>query len=280
VGKRIYQWVTGSVVLGSCGICLADPPSFTVSGSIDGSGVMPVNPDSVSWDNLYFQTPTALNVNGTAWDPATNPSMDISGPLVPSDPQDYFVSTDQISGRGIANAQIVNDQVMVFYADTPNGSDNYQIQVSFTPKPPPVPSPSATIQISGMIDGTDVVQITNAGATWIHEDRNAPTDVTLNGIPWDTVDDPTLPNSGATTFLPAGVDLSTVQFTKDEGRDTATYQLFSNSIDVYFGDNPSGSSQYSATLAFGSVPEPAEGVIILAVGAVGLMPRRAGLRTR
>ena len=50
---------------------------------------------------------------------------------------------------------------------------------------------------------------------------------------WDTVNQPTLPDSGATAFLPAGVNLSSVVFSKNAGRDTATYQLFPDHIDVY-----------------------------------------------
>jgi hypothetical protein len=109
-----------------------------------------------------------------------------------------------------------------------------------------------------------MVQISNTGATWTHRFWSNPANVTMNGIPWDTVNEPTLPNSGATTFLPAGVDLSTVQFTKNEGRDTATYEVFPNYIDVFFADNPDGASTYDVTLTFGSVPEPPTLLLYLA----------------
>jgi hypothetical protein len=65
-------------------------------------------------------------------------------------------------------------------------------------------------------------------------------------------------NAGATHFLAAGVDLSTVVFKKNAGRDTATYQLFADHIDVYFADNPSGAGDYDVTLTFGSVKEAAK----------------------
>ena len=147
-------------------------------------------------------------------------------------------------------------QVLIHFDDTPNGADNYQVQVGFTPKPAPIISPAATLHIVATIDGSDVLQISNSGATWIHKYWNNPSNVSLNGIAWDTVDDPTLPNSGATAFLPADVDLSTVVFTKSAGRDTATYEVFPNYIDVFFADNPVGSDVYDVTLNFGSVPEP------------------------
>jgi hypothetical protein len=123
-------------------------------------------------------------------------------------------------------------------ADTQGGADNYSIAVSFDPKSAPVLSTPATLHITGNIDGSDLLRISRTGATWIHNYFDAPSNVTINGMPWDTVNNPTLPNSGATTFLPPGVDLSTVAFTKDAGRDAATYQLFPDHIDVYFADDP------------------------------------------
>jgi hypothetical protein len=225
-------------------------PTLTISGEVDGSAVMQVNPTSVSWTNTFGATPTSMLVNGQPWNPSSDPSASMTGPLVPNDLSNYQVNTQVISGRDIANAQIVNNQLTVFFADTPNGKDNYQIKVFFTPKPQPVASTPTTIHIVGKIDGSDVLQITNTGAIWTHAFWGSPTNVSLNGIAWDTVNQPTLPNSGATTFLPAGVDLSTVQFTKNSGRDTATYQLFSNSLDVYFGDDQLGASTYDVTLTF------------------------------
>lgn len=248
-------------------------PTIEVAGSVDGSAIMQINDDSVSWTNTYFNTPTALTVNGTPWDPSTNSSISVPGPLLPPGPlSDYVVSTDVLSGRDVANAQVVSGQLLLYFADTPNGADNYDAVVSFTPRPPPVPSPTATLHIVATIDGSDTLQITDTGLTWVHNFWNEPSDVTVNGTPWDTVADPTLPDSGPTAFLPAGVDLSSVVFTKNAGRDTATYQLFSNQIDVYFADNPLGSGVYDVTLTFGSVPEPASLAIFSAL--IPLLARR------
>ena len=108
-------------------------------------------------------------------------------------------SVRTFSGRDVANAQIENGHLFIDFADTPNGADNYSIQVSFTPKPPPVVSPSATLHISANVDGSDVLHITNSSATWSHGFWGDPTNVTLNGTPWDTVNNPTLPNSGSTS---------------------------------------------------------------------------------
>jgi hypothetical protein len=156
-------------------------PILSVSGPIDGSGVMHVDPAGVSWNNLYYNTPTALVVDGTAWNPSAQPSLNLPGPLLPDDLSSYFVNTKVISGREIANAQIINNQLQIFYADTSLGSDDYSIQVSFTPKPPPAPSPSGTLHIVGMIDGTDTLEIRPSGLTWTHGFWAEPSGVTVNG---------------------------------------------------------------------------------------------------
>ena len=75
-------------------------PTITVSGSVDGSGVMEVDANSPSWTNVSFGTPTDLLVNGNAWNPSAQPTLDIGGtPLVPSDLNDYFVSTNVLWPR-------------------------------------------------------------------------------------------------------------------------------------------------------------------------------------
>jgi hypothetical protein len=57
-----------------------------------------------------------------------------------------------------------------------------------------------------------------------------------------------------------------------QGRDTATYQIFPNCVDVYFADNPPGTSTHDVTLNFRSVPEPV-GVVWIAGAGLMLMRR-------
>src|SRR5271170_6650356 len=229
--------------------------TIDVAGSIDGSGILQVNNNSVSWSNVYQPPPTSLTVNGTQWNPSANPTMNLTGPLLPPDSlSNYFVGTRILAGGDIANAQIVNGKLLIYFDYTHGGADNYHIKVTFRPRPTPVPSPSAALDVSGYIDGSDTLEIRTSGFTWIHNYWSDPIHVSINERPWDTVDDPTLPNSGATAFLPDGVDLSSVVFIKNKGRDTATYQLFPDHIDVYFGDDPDGAGFYDVRLSFGHKP--------------------------
>ncbi len=160
--------------------------------------------------------------------------------------------------------------MLIHLNDTPNGSDTYAFQVVLNEKLPPVQSPEATLHVRAAIDGSDRLVITNTEATWQHNHWATPNDVQLNGIEWNPSVENSLSNSGTTQFLLDGVDLSTAAFTKNAGRDLATFEVFDDRIEVVFADNPNGADWYDVTIEFGSVPEPST-VTLLVVGAIGLL---------
>jgi hypothetical protein len=270
--RRRSALYTPTFFLFAC-VANAATPVITVSGNVDASNVMTINPASVSWTHNTGIGTTSLLVNGTSWNPTAQPNLNLPGPLLPDPLSNYFVNTTVISGREIANAQIVGNQVLFYIDDTASGADNYSAQITFTPKPAPQVSPSATLHITGNIDGSDFLSISNTSATWTHKAWGSPSNVELNDLSWDTVNEPTMLNQGSTTYLPAGVDLSTVVFTRNTGRDTATYQVFPDHLEVYFGDDQPGSSLYDVTLSFGSVPEPTAILPILFIGFAAITKR-------
>jgi hypothetical protein len=180
--RRIYRsWFVAlaAALLTASPAFAGAPPVITISGTIDGSGVMTVNPTSVAWKNTQWGTPTALKVNGTAWNPSKQQTLDVAGPLLPENLTDYFVSTKN-SGRDLANAEIVDGKLLIFFADTPDGGANYDVQVSFRRKPAPTNTPSATVHITAKIDGSDILRISTQGATWITKQWSGPANVQIN----------------------------------------------------------------------------------------------------
>jgi hypothetical protein len=198
----IKSVVFAIVVVAGCSLALAATPTLSVSGSIDASNVMHINTGSVSWTHNTGVGPTALTVNGTPWNPTAQPTLNLPPPLIPSPLSGYFVHTSVSSGASWPTRRSPAAKSCSFSTTPTNGADNYSAVVSFTAKPPPTLTPSATLHITGSIDGSDTLRITNASATWIHNAWDPPSNVMLNGMAWNTVSNPTLPNSGATTFLP------------------------------------------------------------------------------
>jgi hypothetical protein len=261
-----------AIIVAACTQAYATP-TITISGQIDGSDAVEIDPSSATWTHTQWGSPANVVANGLAWDTVGHPTIALSGPLLPPDLANYLVTTTVVSGRDVAVARPESGHVLLQFADTPNGPDNYQVQVSFTPKPVTGPSPDATLHIGGNIDGSDVVRITASGAIWLHGQWGTPTGAFLDGMAWDTVAQPTIANSGATAFLPIGVDFSTAVLTENSGRDVSSYEAFSDHIDVVFADNQLGAGFADVTLHFGSAPEPATSALLV-VASLGTMLRR------
>ncbi len=264
------------VLVLSCFSVAADPVVLQFSGRVDGSGVAAVDATSATWTNYYYGTPDALTLNGLAWDPQTNPTLDASGsPLLPTDLSGYRANVTKSSGRDSVAAEIIGNQLLVYVDDTPNGDDLYQFAVTLTPQPPPPATPTVQLHLQGRFDGSDRIVIDQSGATLDHLQWANPTDLTLNGVAWDATSDPTLPNSGATEFLSAPVLFSSAEFAKNAGRDLASYEVFDNRVELIFADSPVGDDFYDVTLTFATVPEPASiSLAALAMATIVLVTTR------
>jgi hypothetical protein len=258
----------------------ADTYTLDLSGTFDGSDLITISQNQATWDHKYWAYPTGVTLDGTAWNPQSSPTLTMGSNLIPADLSDYNVTTTILSGRDEAVAQIAtNGTLQINVDDSPNGSSFYNVQVTLTSKPAPTTTRAAFLEISGVIDGSDEIHITPTEAQWIHKDWSTPTNIVVNGISWDPAINPILLNSGATTFLPAGVDLSTAVLVSETGRDLATYDAGAGYADVIFDDNPNGSSQYTETLGFGrtatpGIPEPGTAVLLLAGLGLSLGRRR------
>ena len=258
-----------------CLACLALSPAvglaaslasfdLTFSGTIDGSEVIRVDGNHATWMHINSAyPPSPVTFNGQSWNPQTVSALTFVAPLIPSDLSNYKVATVVNSGRDVAVAEIKNNDLFIFLNDTPGGSNLYDIQVSLTQKAPPQPSPSASLTISGAIDGSDRIRLTLDRAQWIHRFWSIPTNMSLNGVAWNPSQQTNLLNSGATAFLPANIDLTTARLVKNAGRDTATIEIFDTHTDIVFADNLPGGDNYSVTVTFGSAPIPEPSTIVL-----------------
>jgi hypothetical protein len=84
-----------------------------------------------------------------------------------------------------------------------------------------------------------------------HKFWDLPSNLSVNGVPWDARQTTVLKNEGATRFLPGGVDFSTARIVSRAGRDLATAWGEKDALWVRFADNPNGSDSYEIEIAFG-----------------------------
>jgi len=232
----------------------ADAYLFSFSGTIDGSDTVTITGDQAQWQHSYWDYPTGVTLNGQAWQPQSNPTLTLNSPALPASLSGYAVQVLRLSGRDVQTAQIQGNSLVMKFDDTPNGSDLYQYNVALIPEVAAPASTAATLHVTATIDGSDKLTITPTGAAWSHQFWGQPSNVTLNGVQWDPSAAPTLPNSGATQFLPAGVSMQNVTMQQNAGRDVAGLDTRGNQVDLYFADNPLGAGPYDVTLTFPGSP--------------------------
>ncbi len=105
--------------------------------------------------------------------------------------------------------------------------------------------PGITLNIRAMIDGSDVLNITSAGAAWTHTAWQWPTGIRINGENFDTHAQPTLERIGL-----ADADLSSAEVKGRSGRGTVAVEKTDAGIAIHFSDPQSGAAPYAITIRF------------------------------
>ena len=245
-------------------MCNAELYSLHFAGEIDGSEVIHVSRDAATWEHRFWGWPTTVEFNGQSWTPQSNSTLTpASGSYLPDDLSQYLVEVVRTSNRDVATAGIFGDELRIFLADNPNGSGLFDIDINLIPKPALPVSTVATLEIIGRIDGSDRLTISQSQASWQHLNWATPTVVFLNTVNWNPSKVANVPNSGATQFLPAGIDFRSAQFAYNGGRDLANMEVFDDHLEIYFDDTPNGDAIYSVTVTFGVVPEPSSAALVL-----------------
>lgn len=237
----------------------ASPPRsgdavFDFKGRIDGSDKIIITRGGAFWKHINWDWPPGpVTVNGTTWSQlAQNFLTTASDQKFLPEPFSLDSATlEVLRGRDVVAMEHTKDALIVYVNDTPSGSDDYQFKVHFHPATVSEIGTKARLKISAQIDGSDCVRITAAGATWRHLNYGPPTNVRVNGRPWNPGETPALENAGATRFLPAGVNFQSARIVGRTGRDLVTCCGDENGLTVWFADNPNGADNYEIEIAFG-----------------------------
>jgi len=116
---------------------------------------------------------------------------------------------------------------------------------------------AVVLEFAGPIDGSELIEITAAGAVWKHQHWDLPSaPMMVNGIAWSPREINPLPNRGETRFLPGPVDFRLAVLEIIEGRDIIAMNPTKDRVVIYLNDTPNGESHYRFRITF----DPAKAV--------------------
>jgi hypothetical protein len=229
------------------------PIALDIKAQIDGSDVLRIMPHGAVWTHGDWQWPTDITLNRVAWDAQAHPVWS-GADLEKIGLADADLTTAGVisrSGRDTVVMENTDDGIAVYFDDSPSGSAPYEIKIGFARRsttPPPVTTPSANailLDLKAAIAGDDVLNITPRGATWRHDSRNWPSNVTFNGVPWDVRANPMLENTGL-----ANADLLSATVVSRTGRDTVAMEKTDDGIAIYFDNAPDELDSYEIQIRF------------------------------
>jgi len=231
---------------------------FHFKGMIDGSDRITIRRQGALWEHVNWGWPAgAVTVNGSQWNPSEKNFITTTGAVMflPSQYSLRSPRLEPVTGRDVVALERTNDALIVYLDDTPSGAAPYEFNIHFPreePQPEPVrPTTPATLKITALIDGSDLLKITEGEATWMHRFYDFPSAVKLNGVAWNLRQTNVLANAGTNRFLPSGVNFSTAKIVVRNGRDLATMWAGNDAIWVNFADNPNGADAYELEISFG-----------------------------
>jgi|ERR1051326_140880 hypothetical protein len=104
-----------------------------IAARIDGSDCLTITSTQATWHHKFFACPTAVTLNEIQWNPKKNKILKNEG-------TNTFLrtgldlSTAKITarkGRDLATLWADHDSLQIWFADNPNGSDSYELEISF-----------------------------------------------------------------------------------------------------------------------------------------------------
>jgi RNA polymerase sigma factor (sigma-70 family) len=104
------------------------------------------------------------------------------------------------------------------------------------------------LDVSAVIDGSDVLSITPAGAAWTHKAWGWPKGLMINGVSFDPHATPTLDEIGL-----GEADLSSAKIIGRSGRGTVALEKTDNGIAIHFSDPQPGAAPYTMRITFAPI---------------------------
>ncbi|MCC6881077.1 MAG: hypothetical protein WBE58_10945 [Verrucomicrobiales bacterium] len=106
------------------------------------------------------------------------------------------------------------------------------------------------LRITATFDGSGRFQFTRETLTYDHKQWSRPTEVSIDGEPWNDL----TVTPGPWNDISHHIDLSKAWIVKREGRDTVALESTPDGFDLYVADSPNGAAEYSIVIAIPRLP--------------------------
>ncbi len=97
--------------------------------NIDGSDELIINAQGARWTHRQWSWPFDIALNGVAWNAQETPSLDKA--LLPAGVDFRSARVISKSGRGFANVEARQDDILVTFADDLSGAATYELEIAF-----------------------------------------------------------------------------------------------------------------------------------------------------
>jgi hypothetical protein len=111
--------------------------------------------------------------------------------------------------------------------------------------------PVRRLIVEADIDGSDELHVAPRGVTWVHKLWAWPSNVVVNGKPWDVQAGPTSFQELGLNFAPGEWERAGLRVVSKEGRDTVAVEPSGDGVVIYFADSENGAARYRVVVEFG-----------------------------
>jgi hypothetical protein len=107
--------------------------NLKIAAQIDGSDCLKITSREATWSHQNWSWPTGVALNGVHWDLQCTNVLENSGTnaFLPSGVNFLTARIINRKGRDLATMRADKDALWVWFADNPNGSDSYELDISF-----------------------------------------------------------------------------------------------------------------------------------------------------
>jgi hypothetical protein len=109
------------------------PATLKITAQIDGSDLLKITADEAIWMHRAWSYPEAVRLNDVPWNVRQTNMLANAGTnrFLPSGVNFSTAKIIGRKGRDVATMWADNDAIWVNFADNPNGSDAYELEISF-----------------------------------------------------------------------------------------------------------------------------------------------------